>query len=75
MERMKIQEMEVRAFGSKRALVVEILKQLGHDIPDDDTLQSSIIKAAREMKMASGFDPGPSVKLALIPLPGTPYSD
>jgi hypothetical protein len=62
--------MEMRPFGAKKALIEAVLRQLGHKIPDDKMLQDIVAEAVRQVKASSGLDPGPAVRLVLVPLAG-----
>lgn len=52
----------------KRDLVALVLEQLGHDVPDDATLDQALVDAARAYKSAHGMDPGPETRLDLVPV-------
>jgi len=52
----------------KRDLVALVLAQLGHDVPDDEALDRVLVGASREFKSARGIDPGPGVRLDLVPV-------
>lgn len=51
-----------------RSMIISVLRQLGHPVPKEEDLQRAIVTAAREVKSAAGIDPGPRVKLALVPI-------
>ncbi|MGI8837504.1 MAG: hypothetical protein ACR2H4_12830 [Pyrinomonadaceae bacterium] len=53
--------------GQSAAFVAHILKELGHDVPDEHELESLIQQAADELKKAAGLDPK-KFEYKLVPL-------
>lgn len=50
----------------KADLVANVLKQLGHEVPDPDTLTKTVFEAAKQLKEAHGFKATDCIPLTLV---------
>lgn len=61
--------MERQLAGGSAGLVRSILKQLGHDAPDEEAMLRAIRAALRDAKVAEGLDPDSVQYKLAVPIP------
>jgi hypothetical protein len=53
----------------KPDLVVGVLKQLGYEVPDAETLTKAVFEAAKKLKVDNGFKPTDCIPLTVVRAP------